>query len=133
MFLASLSAATPLLAVGVGGAGGALARYGAGRALTAWHGAEAAWSTMIVNVTGAFALGVAVSLLSGRPGVLALLVVTGFLGAFTTFSTFAWDGVALFRERSFWVASVYVAGSVGLALAGFLSGAALGRALGGAA
>jgi CrcB protein len=114
-------------AVAIGGAGGALARWGATRALTAWHGAEAAWSTLIVNALGAFLLGLCASLLAGRPGVLPLLVMVGFLGAFTTFSTFAMDAVMLFRGRSFAVASAYVAGSVGLALASFLGGAGLGR------
>ena len=110
--------------IALGGAGGALARYGTTRALGVGIGWDAAWATATVNVAGAFALGVAAQLLSERPG-LALLVTTGFLGAFTTFSTFAMDAVTLIRDRGVGTAMLYVGASVALALAAFALGALL--------
>ena len=117
------------LLVALGGAGGALARFAATRALSASGGWDAAWSTAIVNVAGAFALGVAAQLLADRPG-LALLLATGFLGAFTTFSTFALDTVGLLKAQGIGSATAYVAASVALALPAFALGALLagGRA-----
>lgn len=112
------------LAVALGGAGGAAARYLTARGLTLAGGWDGAWSTAIVNVAGAFALGVAAQLLADRPG-LTLLLMTGFLGAFTTFSTFAMDAAWLLRERGVLLAAVYVGASVALALAAFACGALL--------
>ena len=117
------------LPVALGGAGGALARWGTTRALTALGGWDAAWSTALVNVAGAFALGLAASLLAERQGALALLVMVGFLGAFTTFSTFAMDAVWLLRERGVGLASAYIGASVALALVAFVLGAGLGERL----
>ena len=118
-----------LLAVASGGALGALARFGAGRAVALW-GADAYWSTVLVNVAGSFGLGAAAVWLSGRPGAWPLFVMVGFFGAFTTFSTFALDATGLLRDRGLVMAGAYVAGSVGLATAGFVAGGALagGRA-----
>lgn len=112
----------PALLVALGGAGGALARYLTHCSLGAGGGWDGAWSTAIVNVAGAFALGVAAQLLADRPG-FALLVMTGFLGAFTTFSTFAMDAVWLLRERGAVLAALYVGASVGLAILAFAGGA----------
>ena len=114
--------------VALGGAGGALARWGTARALGG-AGWDAAWSTAAINVTGAFALGVAAQLLVGRPS-LTLLLATGFLGAFTTFSTFALDAVGLLRAQGVGIAALYVGASVGLAVLAFALGALLagGRA-----
>ena len=119
------------LPVAIGGAGGALARWWTTRALTGVGGWDAAWSTALVNVAGAFALGLAASLLAervadGQQSALALLLMVGFLGAFTTFSTFAMDAVWLLRERGVGLAALYIAASVGVALLAFLGGALLG-------
>ena len=117
--------APSLLAVASGGALGALARFGTARAMAAL-GADAFWGTALVNVAGSFGLGLASVLLAGRAGATPLFLLVGFFGAFTTFSTFALDAAWLLRERSLGAAGLYVAGSVGLALAGFLAGAAAG-------
>ena len=115
------------LAVGAGGALGAMARYGTHKALNAWHGAEGAWSTFGINVIGALALGLAVGFLAHRDSHLSLFVRVGFCGAFTTFSTFALDMVVLFRDRGFGVSALYISLSVFLGLVAFLIGLALSR------
>lgn len=111
-----------LLAVALGGAIGAVARFVVHRTMTMWHGAEAAWSTLSVNVIGSFCLGLVVAILAGRPGLAASFWMIGVLGAFTTFSTFAMDAVFLFRDRGIMMAVLYVALSVGLSLGAFLLG-----------
>ena len=118
-----MASAVPLL-VALGGATGALARYGTTRAISAGAGWDPAWSTAVVNVLGALALGAAAQRLADRPGA-ALLLMTGFLGAFTTFSTFAMDAVQLLRGQGVLAASAYVGGSVTLAIGAFALGAVL--------
>lgn len=113
------------LAVGAGGALGAMARYGVHRGLTAWHGAEAAWSTLAINIAGSFLLGLAAGALAGRPGHLSLFLMVGVMGAFTTFSTFALDAVALFRDRGVFVGGSYIGLSVFLAIIAFVVGVVL--------
>ncbi len=84
-------------AVVVGGAVGALARWQIGVALAGDPGTFP-WATLVVNVTGAFGLGVAVVLLTERlrpTRYVRQLVAIGFFGAYTTFSTMAVEGVKL--------------------------------------
>lgn len=107
-----------IVAVAVGGAVGALARYGiaAGSAglLLRWRGPEAVffpWGTLIANVVGAFLMGVLFQLFSQRFAdheSLRLLLTTGFLGALTTFSTFALEGVSLWQGGNHTLALGYI-------------------------
>jgi fluoride exporter len=81
-----------VLAVALGGAAGALARYGLDRFIEYHVLTVFPWSTFVVNVTGCFLAGIAVAVLVDRhdtPAWLRVGVVVGFLGAYTTFSTFA--------------------------------------------
>lgn len=80
-----------LALVALGGALGALSRYLVSALATRWLGGGFAWGTAIVNIAGCFAIGVAAGFLerSVLPRGLWLLLVTGFLGGFTTFSTFS--------------------------------------------
>jgi len=80
----------PALLVGVGGIAGALARHLVGSRVEG-----TAMDTLAVNVFGSFALGVVVS--APVDGTVALAVGTGFCGAFTTFSSFAFETVRLFE------------------------------------
>lgn len=89
-----------VLLVGAGGVLGALARYGLGLTIPAPGG----WplGTLVINLSGALALGALLEGLSrrgpdaGGRRILRLAVGTGFLGAFTTYSTLALDAVHLF-------------------------------------
>ncbi|WOI52486.1 CrcB family protein [Parvularcula sp. LCG005] len=118
-----------LLAIALGGAIGAVARYLSIRALSGWHGAEAAWSTLGVNVVGSFLLGLAAAVLAGRGGTMPPFVMVGLLGAFTTFSTFALDAVWFYEQRGLSLAALYVGLSVVLAIAAFVIGTGAGKAL----
>ena len=87
------------LAVAVGGALGALGRWLVGEAVSPWFAfAGASAGTLLVNVVGCALIGFLVPVLSGRSPWLAGLVVTGFLGGFTTYSAFAEETFA-FLER----------------------------------
>jgi CrcB protein len=104
---------TGLLLVAAGGAAGSVARYLVGLA-AAGLGAGFPWGTLAVNVLGSALVGLAAGL--GASGDARLLLVTGFLGGFTTFSAFSLDAVGL-AGRSPLLAGLYVLGSVGLGLA----------------
>ncbi len=115
----------------LGGAAGALARYGVATAISRRAGGSFPAGTLAVNILGAFLLGVVVTGLASSPLQVQLgaLLAVGFLGDFTTFSTFAYEGVMLARERERSRVAWYLFASVGLGLtattAGMLSGALL--------
>jgi len=108
------------LLVGLGGFLGANARY----AISVWAanrlGTAFPYGTLIINVSGSFLMGVAVTLIAGRfhdAASARLLITTGFLGAYTTFSTFAFETLALLRQRD-WRGGLFNAvGSAGLSAA----------------
>jgi len=115
------------LYIAAGGALGALARYGLAGWVHGWAGGGFPWGTLTVNVTGAFLLGFMARLLQGLasgPSVRGFIVI-GFLGAFTTFSTFSYETMALLRDGEWVPGALYAAGSVAVALVGTLLGLGL--------
>ena len=111
-----LSGATNILFVGLGGFAGAVARYLLGGwVLHQTLSAKFPWSTFAVNLLGCLIIG----LLSGLAERLdwfspsmRLLLLTGLLGGFTTFSAFGLETVHLLRRGELWIAAAYVLGSV---------------------
>ena len=99
-----------ILLVAAGGAVGSVCRY----LLSSVHVASLPWGTLIVNVLGSLLIGLLAGL-SGR-GVLSpelkLLLVTGFCGGFTTFSTFANESFGMMKAGEVLTAAVYVGVSV---------------------
>jgi fluoride exporter len=121
-----------VLAVGVGGAAGALARYGLDRLIEHHVFAVFPWSTFAVNVTGCFLAGAAVAELVDRhevPGWLRVGVVVGFLGAYTTFSTFAQETRDLLVGGHQLLAVTNALGSTVVGVAAVVAGVAVGRVL----
>lgn len=108
-----------LLWVALGGAVGAVGRYGVGLLAVRWWGTALPLGTVVVNLAGSFLIGLAVPLVlgkSGAPEPLRLALAVGFLGSFTTFSTFSLDTLALFEAgRPGWALANAV-GSVVLGL-----------------
>jgi CrcB protein len=115
---------TSLLLVAAGGALGSVLRHLVALLMVAQLGAGFPWGTLTVNVAGSFAIGVLGGL--DVQGEWRLLLVTGLLGGFTTFSAFSLETGAL-AARSPWLAAAYVAASVGLGLAAFAVGWAVAR------
>ncbi|WP_372624043.1 fluoride efflux transporter FluC [Falsiroseomonas sp.] len=107
---------TALLLVGLGGALGSMARHAVSVATLSLLGAGFPWGTLAVNILGSAAIGVAAG--AGLQGDARLLLVTGFLGGFTTFSAFSLEAGAL-AARAPALAMLYVAASVGFGLAAF--------------
>lgn len=94
--------------VALGGAIGAAARYAFGTWMVERTGATFPWHTMLINVSGAFLIGVlmAMSLDKGVvPGNWRLFLGTGILGGFTTFSTLSYESIAL-MERGLYAAGL---------------------------
>lgn len=117
------------LQVAIGGALGSVARFAVYRAV-AWHGPGFPVATFIVNVGGSFVMGLLAVLLAQRLGHdWAPLLLTGFLGGFTTFSAFSLDALTLWERGQAGGMAVYVLASVLLSLGAALAGVAIGRAL----
>jgi CrcB protein len=103
----------------LGGAFGTLARYGASHWIHSWTGHALPWGTWVINVLGSLLLGLTMRLgeeITLSPEVRGLLAV-GFLGAFTTFSTFSFETLALVQEGAWLRVALYSLGSVMLGLA----------------
>lgn len=117
-----------ILWVGAGGAVGSALRYLVWRLLGATGGFP--WATVLVNVAGSFVLGLLAGLYAGRVGpTMRLALFFGFLGGFTTFSTFTSETVVLARTGSATLAVGNVAISVVVGLAAAFAGVLLGESL----
>ncbi len=123
---------THLLPVALGGALGASARYGVAAIMLRAMGVGFPWGTLIVNVAGGFAMGLLVEALALRFSIspeLRLLLVTGFLGGFTTFSAFSLETANMIERNAFGPALGYVLASVILSVGALFAGLMLGRAI----
>lgn len=115
------------------GCGGVL-RYGTVLLAARLLGPSFPWGTLIVNVAGSFLMGMLAAALvragSGLSQETRLLLGTGALGGFTTFSAFSLDAVALWERGAPGLAVAYVGGSVLLSITALVAGLALVRGLG---
>lgn len=120
-----------IISVGAGGALGAIARYLVGMAIS-YHLPNHGWlATLSVNIVGCFAMGIIAAILIESPSVspaVRSFVMIGFLGALTTFSSFAFDIHILLDKQGFMAGAGYLITSVGLSLAMFFAGMWLFRA-----
>ena len=117
-----------LAMVAIGGALGASLRYGTNLAMLAWLGKNFPWGTLTVNLLGSLIIGLAWALFAKDvPDQSKHLLFIGFLGAFTTFSTFSLDIHQLIQNNQLKLALLYFTvsniGGIALCFAGF----ALGR------
>ncbi len=107
-----------IVAIGIAGALGALARYGLDGTVSRHFPSSFPWGTFVVNITGAFVLGFLMTLMTEQlttaPWLRSALTI-GLLGAYTTFSTLSYETYRLFED-----------GAVGLAAANVLGSAAVG-------
>jgi len=118
------------LLVAAGGALGSVARYGLAGVIQSRSASGFPFGTLVVNLTGCFAIGVLmhVGLASERGTPLRLLLVTGVLGGYTTYSAFNYETLELVRAGQLGRALAYVAATLLLGLAAGAAGLALGRA-----
>jgi CrcB protein len=120
------------LAIGTGGFLGAIARY----AVAGWaadrFGSQFPYGTLIINVSGSLVIGIFLAAITGRfapPPQIRLVFAVGFLGAYTTFSTFSYEALALLRAGSFLPAAQYILGHLVLGLGAVAVGFLVGRSL----
>ncbi|MGB6054329.1 MAG: fluoride efflux transporter CrcB [Burkholderiaceae bacterium] len=119
------------LAVGFGAAVGAWLRWGLSVRLNAYHHALP-YGTLLANLAGGYLIGIAVAFFEKYPALpieWRLLVVTGFLGGLTTFSTFSAEAMILLQRGEYgWAlghVAVHLFGSILLCIAGFATYRAL--------
>lgn len=126
------SALINIIAIAVGAAIGANLRY----SLSLWAaqrwGASFPYGTLIINVIGSFAIGLVLALATTRMSLsepVRLLIVTGLLGGFTTFSSLSFEAYSLITSGSWRAAGIYLASSFGLGMVGVFLGAGVARLL----
>ena len=101
-----------LLLVAAGGAIGAMARYGSVQIAARY--AAFPIGTMLINILGSLLIGILMAKLQNDS--VKLLLITGVLGGFTTFSAFSWDALQLIQRGQAAQAALYILGSVLLSL-----------------
>jgi CrcB protein len=123
-----------MFAVAIGAAVGANLRY----LISTWaaqrFGSGFPYGTLLINVTGCLVIGIVLTLAATRITLsepLRLLVVTGMLGGYTTFSSFGYETFALIGGGNWAAAAIYMAGSLALGLGAVFVGAWLVRLIGG--
>lgn len=118
--------------IGAAGFAGAVSRYAVEGLISTRTRGVFPWGTLSVNVSGCFALGFVFALLTERflphPTVRAALSI-GFLGAYTTFSTFAFETMRLAEGGAFVMAGINLASSVLAGVGAVYAGTWLGRVL----
>ena len=118
------------LLVGLGGFLGANARYLVANWIGIRYGTSFPYGTLVINVSGSFVIGLFLVLIIERFRVhpnWRLFFSVGFLGAYTTFSTFSFESLALMKD-GFWLLSLLnIVGSVVLGLMATLSGVMIAR------
>jgi CrcB protein len=118
--------------IALGGALGSIARYWVGSTIGGRMGFRFPYGTLVVNITACLILGFSLTyagkLADLNPAWRYLLAV-GFIGAYSTFSTYQWETLSTLRSGAFALASLYAVGSLFLGLAATWCGAALAEAL----
>jgi CrcB protein len=120
----------PLILIGLGGFAGAIARYLVDTEISARLGHVFPFGTLMVNLTGSFALGLLVALGAERgilPADIRGPVLIGFLGAYTTFSTYMLESWRLIETGTIGLAAVNLFGSVALGMGALVLGLVVGR------
>jgi len=130
LFAWEIAKLIPYLLVVLGGGTGALARFAAGSAIMSRFGGRFPLGTLVINVSGSFAIGFLMTLLTERyqlDPAWRLLLVVGFLGGYTTFSSFEWETFASVRDGQLWSGLLNIVASVVLGYVAVWLGAVLGR------
>lgn len=120
----------PFLLVALGGALGSVLRYVSAVAVGRWAASPFPWGTLFVNIAGSFMIGLVMMwvLKAGEEREhLRLLLVTGVMGGFTTFSSFSWETWRLIEDGRLGAAGLNVGLSVGACLLATAAAVALAR------
>jgi len=113
--------------VGIGGTFGGLCRFQLGKIISQKSKTAFPIGTFIINITGAILLGILTSINMGNN--VYLILGDGFLGAYTTFSTFMYEGFNLFQDNEKLNAFVYILSTLILGIIGYVVGYEIGKLL----
>jgi fluoride exporter len=116
--------------IAIGGSLGSLARYGVGTYVAGRMGTKFPYGTFVINITACVIIGFSVAFLGRRTDMNTawrFLVPVGFVGAYSTFSTFEWEIFSGLQTGAFFIAALYVALSLFLGLLGVWCGVLLAR------
>ncbi len=120
------------LLIAVGGALGTIARYWVGSTIGSRMGIRFPYGTLVVNITACLVLGFTLTYMGKRADLnpaWRFLLPVGFIGAYSTFSTYEWETLSTIRSGAFALAALYAVGSLMVGLAAVWCGAALAEAL----
>lgn len=118
--------------IAAGGALGSIARYWIGSEVGSRMGVKFPYGTMIVNITACVVIGFSMSFLGRRADLSPAwryFIPIGFIGAYSTFSTYEWETLSTLRSGAFFLAALYALGSLILGLAAVWAGSMLGEIL----
>lgn len=118
------------LYIAVGGSFGAIARYWVGSAVASKLGTKFPYGTFVINITACIIIGFSLELLGKHVELnpaWRYLIPTGFVGAYSTFSTFEWETFTSLQTGSFAVAGAYVVSSLVIGLIGIWCGVSIAR------
>ena len=121
-----------LLIIALGGALGAVSRFLLGNGVSRALGSALPYGTFVINIVGCFAMGLLMTIIVDRemlPAAWRLFLCVGFLGGFTTFSSFGYEALMLLTEGRLLAVLAYVGGSVVLGLVAAAAGVLCARAL----
>ena len=116
------------LLIAVGGAAGSIARFWVGSTISGRIGARFPYGTFVINITACIVIGFALTFLGKRADLSAswrYLIPVGFIGAYSTFSTYDWETLSTLRSGAFFLAALYALGSLLLGLVAVWGGAVL--------
>lgn len=103
------------LYIAIGGAIGSLARYWVGSEVSSRMGTRYPYGTFVINITACLILGFSITCLGKRVGLnpaWRFLIPIGFIGAYSTFSTYEWETFSSLRSGAFLLAALYAVGSL---------------------
>jgi len=116
------------LLIAVGGALGSIARYWVGSSIAGRMGIRFPYGTLIVNLTACVIIGFSMTYLGRRAEISPawrFLIPVGFIGAYSTFSTYEWETLTSLRAGAFSIAALYAVGSLILGLVAVWGGSAM--------
>ena len=116
------------LLIAAGGALGSILRYWVGSSISSRIGTKFPYGTLVINITACLVIGFTLTFMSKRADLnpaWRFLIPIGFIGAYSTFSTYEWETLSTMRSGAFFLAALYAVGSLVLGLAATWCGTAL--------
>lgn len=120
------------LLIAAGGALGSVARYWVGSTIGGRMGTRFPYGTFVINITACIIIGFSLTYLGKRVGLSPawrFFIPVGFIGAYSTFSTYEWETLSTLRSGAFALAGLYSVGSLVLGLAATWLGAVLAESI----